>query len=341
MRKIKIDLPANYEIRFANNEDVTSIMMFIKKHWKEDHIFAKNEQYFRYEFCNNHETCFVILINPQKEITGILGYIPYDQKSTDRNIFTVMWKVIESEFMFAGIALFYYLLEHSCCKHIFTSGLNQETINIYKYIGLQIDKMQHFFILNAAVSPQIVAYTMNYNCKSEIKADNSIRLRLIEGEKELEAIFPKVIQNNIYKSLDYLVHRYMRNPIYKYDLFLAEDITRNHMALIVTRNQTYNKAIGLRMIDAIGDLEVVYKLPYYIKKYIMEKGIEYADLYAYGLDCDLMRTNGWEIIMEGSEIIVPDYFNPYVKENRDIYIMKEKDIDVVIFKGDGDQDRPS
>lgn len=42
----------------------------------------------------------------------------------------------------------------------------------------------------------------------------------------------------------------------------------------------------------------------------------------------------------GSGNIMPDYFAPFEQRNIDIYYMSEIE-DVILFKGDGDMDRPN
>jgi hypothetical protein len=39
--------------------------------------------------------------------------------------------------------------------------------------------------------------------------------------------------------------------------------------------------------------------------------------------------------------IIPNYFEPFVAENIDIYFFSNTNEKVYIFKGDGDQDRPN
>ena len=57
-----------------------------------------------------------------------------------------------------------------------------------------------------------------------------------------------------------------------------------------------------------------------------------------------MKSSGFKLINQNSnELIIPNYFNPYLQKNIQIYFFVDsKDIDkVILFKGDGDQDRPN
>ena len=43
-----------YEIRLANQNDIDSIMEFIDKHWKKDHILSKDKELFKYEYLDDN-----------------------------------------------------------------------------------------------------------------------------------------------------------------------------------------------------------------------------------------------------------------------------------------------
>ena len=55
MRKVMVDLPRGYTIRFAKYEDIAEIMDFFDKHWKRGHILARDRNYFEYEFYRHDE----------------------------------------------------------------------------------------------------------------------------------------------------------------------------------------------------------------------------------------------------------------------------------------------
>lgn len=336
MKKIKIEIPPNYTIRFAEKTDVENIMKFFKEHWKDNHILACNRTFFEYEFCRNDEVCFVLLINEQEKIIGTLGYIPYGQ--TDRDIFMVMWKVIGNNGLFLGIALLYYLIEHGKCRHIYTCGLNKSTVNIYKYLGLEVVSLSHYYMVNSAMEQNVARFkdTAAFVENNQVPEVEWVECDVNEFEKSYQ---PVVNSTHIYKTCDYLIHRYFLNPKYNYRVYRL--IKNNKAYFIVFRVQIYHGSKILRVIDYFGDIFWEVEISNLIKKIIYEEKFEYADMYAYGLDkSDLLKV-GFQIVTEDSEDIVPDYFSPYELKNVEILAMFEKNMSPFIFKGDGDQDRPS
>lgn len=336
MRKVSIDLPEGYEIRFANRDDILDIMDFYKVYWKEDHIFARDRAFFEYEFCRGNSVNVVLLIGNDKKIKGTLGYIPYG--SEKRDIFTVMWKVIESNNLFLGTALFYYLVEEGDCRRIYTSGLNKETINIYKYLGFEVVKLTHFYMVNPYEKQSVAKIITDENTYFErppkVEAWNRC------GEEEFVASYSTpLLENKIQKQADYILHRYYHNPKYEYDVYKLDKGEKKYF--IFFRVQHYKGSKVLRVIDYLGDEFLEGEVAAIVWEIMCREKCEYADMYAFGLDqCSVLRA-GFSMVSESSGNIVPNYFSPFVLENIEIIAMYEKGMQPYIFKGDGDQDRAS
>ena len=93
------------------------------------------------------------------------------------------------------------------------------------------------------------------------------------------------------------------------------------------------------MIDCIGDHELFQHFTPELDRLLEEYGCEYADCYESGVRDEIFLKGGWKMVV-GSGNIMPDYFAPFEQRNIDIYYMSEIE-DVILFKGDGDMDRPN
>ena len=58
-----------------------------------------------------------------------------------------------------------------------------------------------------------------------------------------------------------------------------------------------------------------------------------------GLDADRLYSAGW-INVDETNNTIPNYFSPFRQENIDVYYCSS-DKEAVLFRGDGDQDRPN
>jgi hypothetical protein len=75
-----------------------------------------------------------------------------------------------------------------------------------------------------------------------------------------------------------------------------------------------------------------------------DKGHEYIDLLSMGLDEKIIFKAGFsKLNFEQNELVIPNYFDPFIQSNIKIrYFSDTKDLkNLRIYKGDGDQDRPS
>ena len=62
-------------------------------------------------------------------------------------------------------------------------------------------------------------------------------------------------------------------------------------------------------------------------------------MYEKGVDSNILQKAGW-IKLDETDNIIPNYFSPYEQINVDINYCTS-DENIVLFRGDGDQDRPN
>lgn len=341
MRRIPIELPVGYTIRFAKKEDISDIMLFFKEHWKESHILAKDRGFFEYEFCRGDEVCMVLLLNDKNGIEGTLGYIPYGGEL--RDIFTVMWKVLDNGQMFAGVGLFYYLIDHGRCRHIFTSGLNESTRNIYKYLGFETGNLQHFYMLNTDCESRIA----EIRDETEINTDyedsgDMLSLRAVtDRERFLADYISETKEDRIHKSSEYMVRRYFDHPKYQYIIYQLWRNGEKTDSFLIAREQRQDGSAVLRLIDFVGDETLLACVGTPLRQIMRENRYEYTDMYVFGVNDDILCRAGFTKKKQDSANIIPNYFSPFCRKNVNIGIFWEKEMHPIIWKGDGDQDRPS
>ncbi len=341
MRRVPVELAAGYTIRFANRSDIVNIMQFFKSYKNENHILANDRAFFEYEFCRGDEVCVVLLLNENNDIEGTLGYIPYGGEL--RDIFTVMWKVLDSGQMFAGVGLLYYLIDHGRCRHIFTSGLNEGTRNIYRYLGFETGDLQHFYMLNPDCESRIAQIVDRTELNTDFQDSSvSVTLEKVTDKKLFLADYsPEKREDRIHKSSNYMVHRYFENPRYQYMIYQLWRDGEKTLSFLVAREQKQEESIILRLIDFVGDEGLLAHAGAPIRRLMRENGYEYVDLYVYGMAEEILYRAGFSKKMKDSANIIPNHFSPFCRKNVNIGIFWEKEMHPIIWKGDGDQDRPS
>ena len=61
----------------------------------------------------------------------------------------------------------------------------------------------------------------------------------------------------------------------------------------------------------------------------------------YGIPSDIIETLGFDLLDPKGNLVIPNYFEPFLRKNILIDIAIKSKHDCVIFKADSDQDRPS
>lgn len=323
-------------IRFAYKKDIPRIMKFIDEYWKKNHIMSRDQDLFEFQHKWEEEISFVIS-EKDNEITGVLGYIPYGNKN--RDVTLALWKANKTEDTMQGINMLTYLREKGDVRTISCAGINPKIVPIYRFLGFTTGKMKQWYRLR------------NTNKYTIAKISNKTIPKVILTEKadifEIKdfdflnfsfGIDECIIrEGQLVKSKEYIKRRYFEHPTFEYVKYGI--VYDDKKLFVVLRVQKYNNSAALRVIDCIGDKYIFKLFTQDIDRLLNEFNCEYADCYETGVNDDIFVDGGWLDVYNSGNII-PEYFSPFEQRNIDIYYMSEKD-GTVLFKGDGDMDRPN
>ena len=142
-----------------------------------------------------------------------------------------------------------------------------------------------------------------------------------------------------YKSLPYVKKRYYKHPSYRYHIYALENKESIVETLLVLRIQECNGSRALWLIDCIGNVNNLKNSTSLFDELMNTFNCEYVDVYEAGINAEIFIEGGWEKVNDEGNII-PDYFAPFEQKNVNIYFSMS-DNTAVLFKGDGDQDRPN
>lgn len=325
-------------VRFAKETDISRIMDFIDTYWRKGHILGTNTAFFQYEHLLEEGVTYVISESAEGSINAILGYIPYGRKN--RDIMTVMWKANHTDNPSLGLDLFYFLQQNVDARIIASPGSNKNLRGLYTYLGYQFGKMTQWYRI-CQKDEYRIAQIADKRIRQPIC--QQLELKKCENWQAMTEIFdfdayymsnPKPL-----KEAWYIKKRYFDHPIYKYDIYGVPGENDNMGAVFVCRPVYINESCVLRLVDCIGDIAKIRNVTAMFDQLLVRYGAEYIDCYETGVPENYFREAGW-IKTEETENIIPNYFEPFVQTNIDIYYFST-DPDVILFKGDGDQDRPN
>ncbi|OMF49985.1 hypothetical protein [Paenibacillus peoriae] len=331
-------------IRHAELADQEGILQFIKKHWKEDHVFVVHPDLFEYYHVIDGKLTYVIAEDEHtKEIYGLQGYIA-SNRSGNPDVWGAIWKTIPTPapYPFLGIKIMMYIRKCVNSRIFAGCGANPKTtIPLLKFLKEKTGKLNHYYRI-ADQRDYRIAEILHKNI---IPLSESPKYNLIKFNSivELQERFDieKYKKRKPYKDGWYINRRYFEHPINDYQVYGIDKGDHQIDSILIAREQDHNEAKILRILDFIGVDTDLVGIGQWIQNVIEERHYEYVDCYCVGISNEIMNQAGFSLRDETDNNIIPNYFEPFVKGNIDIYYNTSENEDFYVFKADSDQDRPN
>ncbi len=332
-----------YDIRLASVSDIPMIMEFVNRYWKKGHVIGVNRELFEYEYVHGDEVDFILAIKKEKAtLEAIFGFIRCTRKRSG-DIWGSMWMVNEngSNMSLLGIELSKRVYGLTGCSAYIGNGANPKTtVPIRKvYFRDKVARMKQFYWLNSNIGDYKIA-SINEPWIPEKDEDAPVfHLKKFNTFTELNNEFDIDVVDGIpHKDTWYINHRYFQHPVYSYDIYGIDDGKKTR-AIFMAREIAVNGSRVLRIVDYMGSHGMISGIYDALKSLVREHGYEYVDFFEYGIPDEYIKKAGFRN-REDFDNIIPNYFEPFVQENIDIWVHYKKD-GTTFFKGDGDQDRPN
>jgi hypothetical protein len=331
-------------LRFGDNADVSTVTKFIEEHWKQGHILSRDRELFEYMYLEKDGRLnFVIAFDPQSnEVIAILGYIPSDAMHS--RISLSMWKSRSDAQLRkykAGIAVLRFLIDELKPKSIFSTGISADTRDVYNFLGYSCGVMNHHVIVNNEIADfRIIKNRPVSSFYSQSSDSAASSLAVIKSDEELRNAASKLEFAKTLKDTQYLCHRYLNHPRFKYEVreVLQNDKT---VGVLFFRRLFANDRSCIRIIDVVGAEACLKSAIRPLALEMIASGDEYIDLLSWGLDSNQLNEAGFANCREFADCVVPEYFSPFSQTNVDRWLFTNLPETEIIYKGDGDQDRPN
>ncbi|TDM09565.1 MAG: hypothetical protein C4K60_10020 [Ideonella sp. MAG2] len=337
--------PGAPNIRQAHIDDLPRLMHYVEHEWKSGHIFARDADFFRYEYQRGQALNFIISESSQGDINGMLGFIA-SSDAEDGDVWTTMWKVSrDTGNPVLGIQLLQFLKARGH-RTVMSLGINQKTIGIYRYLGYATGSMHQHFLPNRRMRDFQIARIPAEVSQAERPFEHSSAVRLREiafGDIPSDFLPRAALGVQPRKDLAYVQRRYFNHPLYRYRVHGIE--CEGQLAtLLVSRVVQVEAAAACRVVDVIGDESLLPSVTHALHDLLVLENLEYLDLVSYGLDEGMLaRACFSKLDLAGDQTIIPNYFQPFTQKNITIHFFVDGEIfpNLRLFKADGDQDRPS
>lgn len=343
-----------YTIRVARDADVEALVRFIDEHWRKDHVFVTSRALLDWQHRDAAHGLYNFILGVEKAsgaIHGILGFIPLNQFDPEiprpRLSWMAIWKTQEAaRGQQLGRRLLTFMEEVLQPDILSTVAATAMSLPLYQARGYTTGRLSHHYVLNPdtkafrlAGVDEVARYP-----RPEKVAVRARRLeRLDEAAVLAEAWMCFLAQReHPRKTPTYVVNRYLRHPVYRYEVFAIRD-GRKVAGLVVTRVCRQDGARAVRIVDFIGPSHALRGLQAEWDRLLREADAEYLDFYNVGVEEEHLEASGFRRRTEGDGLVLPSYFEPFVQRNVEIdYMMKIREGEPYrIVKGDSDQDRPN
>ena len=331
-------------LRFGDNADVGVVTKFIDEHWKPGHILARDRELFEYMYLGKDGRLnFALAFEPlSNELIAILGYIPSD--ALHSRISLSMWKSRSDAHLRqykAGLAVLRFLIDGFKPKSIFSTGISADTRDIYRFLGYSCDVMNHHVIVNYEISEFRIIKNPPNSSFFRPPTDHGVSsFAMITGEEDLRRVAIGLDFGTTLKDIDYLCHRYLNHPRFRYEIReVVSDVKT--VGILVFRRSFANDRSCIRVIDVIGAEACLKSAIRPLVLEMQQNGDEYIDLLSWGLDSNQLTEAGLANCRDFADCVVPEYFSPFRQTNVDRWLFTNLPATEIIYKGDGDQDRPN
>lgn len=336
-----------YDFYFAKAEDIDDIMEYIDTVWKKGHILGTDRAFFEYEFRDGDDVHFLIARDRLHNniIAAINGFYPCSKDKAHFDIWGCMWSARKDNqdmpMLGVEIGRRLYGLGHRTETGL---GNNQNTaVPIQKrFFKDKTGKMEQYYMLNSRDDYKIADIVEKVSDIGTVCERNPFSMKKITEFQEIKEKFDftRFCDSIPYKDGWYIEKRFFNHPVYTYDVYGVYNESGVIDALLTLKKVTVEDRSALRLVDFTGDKAVI---PYLYENFkaVMTSDVEYIDFYCYGFEETALQKAGFIKRKEGDNNIIPNYFEPFVRENVDIWFNTTQQGAITICKADSDQDRPN
>jgi hypothetical protein len=328
-------------------DDIDEVLRFIDEYWKRGHILTVCPALLNWQHRDEDGSGYSFVLARRLSdgaVLGTLGYIAtkrFDPALANANVLWLTTWRVRDDAGSAGLGI--RLLQHveHLEPHVAVGaiGVTPSTLPIYQAFRFATGELQHYVRPNERVSRFALASLQPRAASQSRPSQLSTRRNRPVTHDDFDSLRMVLSgQSAPAKSAEYFRQRYAAHPIYRYSVDAVSDSTG--ATLLVTRVAEHDDHRALRIVDFAGTPEAFSQSGPLVQSLLDEFDAEYADVYISGMPVEaLARAGFWKVDPEGAEI-VPDHFEPFERRNvRLFYAMKGGH--TVLFKGDGDQDRPN
>ena len=338
------------------NEWLVAAREFCLTNWESEHPLIHNAEMFDYYYRDEGDINIVIaytddekshlelsfineaeIVRTSPKILGICGYIKTNS-SNHPDVFISY--ILTKKGLHFGMA--FRLIEKirrlTNARTLSCNNIRKKTRGIYDFLEYSVGDMAQWYRLNNSIANYSLC---NISCiKVEpIKSSEIVAKEVFSSDQMLSFPFESFSNNRPFKDNSYVEKRFIRYPWHIYRIFWLSHSGKN--ALLVIREILWQNSKMLRIVDFIGDRELIKDSGIFLDRLLKECQAEFIDWYSFGVAAEDMKQAGFTLRDNSDNIIIPMYYSPLIMRNYDVTVFTSDPENYMMFRADGDQDRPN
>ena len=328
----------SFIFRLTQPGEENRVIRFINDNFDMKLPLVNRQEYFDFYYRGGEGLQFAVA-EEDGQWLAIAGYI-LASRAKQPDLWVSIW-VSAPGHNGVGLELMDALPGLTGARVVACNNIRHDTMAFYRFLGWHADRIPHYYRL----APQDSYCLAQVEDATILPAGGDLTLDTVSGVDRLWGMGMPATPHTPAKDSWYMARRYFGFPHQAYQVYSASEKGKL-LAYLVTHvvdtnpGQPDNVRV-LRIVDFIGADEVLPRIGGAVDRLLRESGAEYADCYCWGIPAETFAAAGFCERKEGSANIIPNYLTPPLYENTEYYFFTSQPKDFVLFKADGDQDRPN
>ena len=339
---------SDIQFRLAQYAEQQRIVDFINANFDWKLPLVNRPEWFEYYYCGTQLQ--FVLAERNGELLAVAGYILANNSETP-DLWVSVWVAKKGE-NGVGLELMNAIPALTGANVVACNNIRANTCVLYRFLGWEAGRIPHYYRLapraNAAAyqlcRPAVPEGSNSDTFVPEIlPVSGDLALDTVSSVVRLQGLGMPETDHTPRKDIHYLARRYFSFPHLEYNVWSVYE-NGKLLAYLVTRvveSGEHGEIPVLRIVDFVGMDEVLPRLGNAIDQLLQSSGAEYADCYCAGIPAEIFAAAGFSERTEDDKTVIPNYLTPPLYENTDYYYFTNKPEHFVMFKADGDQDRPN